>query len=1221
MAGEQQNNGEAQGEEFDRPKERADAYFERLGVPASGYSIAITQALERYRHGDADPAARGWVSIGPRNVGGAVRCLAQHPLLPDVLFAGSAQGGLWKSEDNGYSWRPVGAPDLTVPVGAIAFAPSNPQIIYVGTGEPTVGNPGGIGLYKSEDGGGSFSQMVGTDSADDGAAGHYACILVDPLEPGRFWAASSRGLWRHDPGVFGGFALEAVSSPTPGDNVTDVVLARDPAHADTYVLLAGVNGVGIFRAVFSSGSTGRWTPAVNTAAATAPVNPTIPLPAAGTIGRIRLAFSGVTAHIVQPIAYAIMEDQGVMGRVAVNPRPKFNRLAYPTYVYRSQDFGAHWDAAAGSVAVEAPTIDDDGQAYYSLSIAVDPSDPTHVIVGYTDLHRSMDSGRTFVQILDGGQYNRGDHAQHADHHAIVFDRRNSRSVWLCNDGGISFTPDYTTPANPAAAAPLVRWRKRSYGIGAAQFFAIATHPRFPFMCGGGMQDNGTFVSYGGLTWYPLRNADGGQMAFDPVNPRQFVTSTQASIRPVQIVAPGPGAPVLFNSTLPDVDPPGNVMLPAHGATLAFPPANGSVFVGIVEGDPVTAGRLLLGRVGAGFYTEDGGTTLAALNTPFPAPAPGATPDEVSTLAFAPGAPDLWLGTNAGLLFTAAASPPHPPAAGPAWTARAIPGVTGRINAIVVHPQNPNVVAVAIRAAGQVYLSHDRGANWAQIHGTDHALPPGPILSLAFDPANLGVLFAGTLVGVWVARNLPAPGGPALGASFDAQWKTYSSGLPPIQINDLEVTPIKNTLRCATFGRGAYESDLPTTAAAFQIPEVMLSIRGQPIDDGRIPNYPNAMADDPRVPPGRLLSRTDAFDIRVDAPGFIRSEAFAFGEAIDGVEFDETLVSDKPLVGDINHVYVQVQNRGWGIAANVKVSLYFAKAVAGPAGALTPPPIGNNIGFPDDPAAGSAWQRAAPPETIGALGPGEPVVVKFDWIPPLEVTDGVALLAVASNDKDSPAAIPAGNPVAFVTGERRAALRISAVNRDTVYIRDGVDDDGRPGGVAWGVHSPDIIVQQAAVANPDDHAGPFKDLDAQRSSDVVKAGANFIYVRVFNRTRVPANATVKVYAIPTFDPARTTQWQQLPQPVPVDVPVNGIPPGDWKFATINWNGVTDPDPANASAYKGFVLLAAAKVTDAANNDLDPYPDFSSITDLDSFWQFLASAPLANNAAVRALRFQS
>ena len=112
----------------------------------------------------------------------------------------------------------------------------------------------------------------------------------------------------------------------------------------------------------------------------------------------------------------------------------------------------------------------------------------------------------------------------------------------------------------------------------------------------------------------------------------------------------------------------------------------------------------------------------------------------------------------------------------------------------------------------------------------------------------------------------------------------------------------------------------------------------------------------------------------------------------------------------------------------------------------------------------------------------------------------------------------------------------------------------------------------------------------------------------------------MYPLPSFDLALTTGRTQLPAGAPLEVAVNAIAPHGWKFATFNWNGVTDPDPANTSAYKGFVLLAMASVVDAAGAVLDPYPDLHDVTDLESFWRFFRSGPLANNVAVRALRFQ-
>src|SRR5205085_11497496 len=144
----------------------------------------------------------------------------QHPSNPNFFYAGSAQGGLWSSIDNGYSWQPVAGVPAGVPVGTIAFAPSRPDFIYVGTGEPIIyvrGGPvnqvSGNGLYRSFHGG-PFTQLVGTGVGVAGAAANYTRIIVDPNEPERIWAATERGLWRRDPsGAGGAFTLEALPLP------------------------------------------------------------------------------------------------------------------------------------------------------------------------------------------------------------------------------------------------------------------------------------------------------------------------------------------------------------------------------------------------------------------------------------------------------------------------------------------------------------------------------------------------------------------------------------------------------------------------------------------------------------------------------------------------------------------------------------------------------------------------------------------------------------------------------------------------------------------------------------------------------------------------------------------------------------------------------------------------------------------------------------------------
>jgi hypothetical protein len=244
------------------------------------------------------------------------------------------------------------------------------------------------------------------------------------------------------------------------------------------------------------------------------------------------------------------------------------------------------------------------------------------------------------------------------------------------------------------------------------------------------------------------------------------------------------------------------------------------------------------------------------------------------------------------------------------------------------------------------------------------------------------------------------------------------------------------------------------------------------------------------------------------------------------------------------------------------------------------------------------------------------VVRFEWIPPLALPTTVALLAVCTNGQDTLAAIPAGPAAAFVQAERRAALRVMPVRRDATYVRDGIDDDGSRGIVAWGGKSPDIIVVAAPVANPDDPAGDFADLFNPRTADVVRPGNNTIYVRVSNRTESPADANVQVFVAPVDRLAQGATWTAVAPPAAVA----GVPARGWRFATIPWPAVADPDPAAPAGDKRFTLVALVQGT-AGGASLEDFPDRSTVDSADAFWRFAARGAQSNSVAVRSLRFVS
>ncbi|HWK89325.1 MAG TPA: hypothetical protein VNP72_04995, partial [Longimicrobium sp.] len=395
-----------EGDEDDDAAEREEELHRWLGTTPQVFRGVIQAALDHALAAPPDPLQQPWTPLGPRNIGGAIRSIVQDPRHPQTLYAGAAQGGLWKTEDEGYSWRPLPDPALVAPIGALAIAPSNPRVLYAGTGEPYYSTPvflrgvAGRGLYRSVDGGDSWQRLVGpvpaAGAAPNGAANNYGRIVVDPQDPRRIWSATETGLWRRN--AAGGFVLEPVVPANPAAMVTDVVMTRDPANADNLVLLAGVEQVGIVRGV--------WDRAANTTAWAAPVNP---FPA--NLGRVRLALweppAGWAPAAGEPnaaVAYAV--GQINVGHTA-------------TTVFRSTDLGATWPAVPGAVAPPGAS-----STFYCLTLAVDPEDPARVLCGTVDVVLSLDGGRTWPRmVLDWRLYDQGDRAQHADIQALHFDVR------------------------------------------------------------------------------------------------------------------------------------------------------------------------------------------------------------------------------------------------------------------------------------------------------------------------------------------------------------------------------------------------------------------------------------------------------------------------------------------------------------------------------------------------------------------------------------------------------------------------------------------------------------------------------------------------------------------------------------------------------------------------------------------------------------------------------
>jgi len=515
-----------------------------------------------------------------------------------------------------------------------------------------------------------------------------------------------------------------------------------------------------------------------------------------------------------------------------------------------------------------------------------------------------------------------------------------------------------------------------------------------------------------------------------------------------------------------------------------------------------------------------------------------------------------------------------------------------------------------------------------------SLPPCPMTSIVFSLVALpSRIFVGTLAGVYV---MDLPVAPAAGAEPVFSWRPCSQGLPLTLVNCIVNVPRTNVLRAATFGRGIWDCDLG--AATRQ--QHRLLIRQTIIEDG----FTNAtgadtyerhdpllgpVTDDPRLPAARVaLDNVHAFDIRIDAP----PRQF-FDDRVDGVEFDERLGADILVPLATNSVYVQVHNVGKEEVPNVRVHLYFQRSpIAAPNGAAAvnlPAGLGDVTDFyhPDDdfnPSPGATWARVGPPQTLRRVGPAAPAVARFDWQPPAALAgQNVALLALCSGPDDAHDKLPADaaaspnvSVTAFILRERRSALRIAHVAPlpfADIFIRSGVDDDGRKSSVASTTRSPDIVVVQSKPEHPEQ---AFRDLLDARPQGRLRGGVeNFIYVRVHNRGQAAVHAQVEFWAVkikadltPDFPSAN---WQPSPSLAPVEI---DVPAGGWALGEFTW---TPPEPAGT--LKSYILIALVKSAD--DNDPHPLPDRTVIDSEEKFWRFLSRQDGSDNVAARAIRWMS
>ena len=718
---------------------------------------------EKELHALQPESLPSWTPLGPGNVGGRTRALLIHPSTPNTMYAAGVSGGVWKTTDGGANWSPLTDLLANIAVNSMAMDPTNPNVIYAGTGEGfnNLDAVRGAGIFKTTDGGATWNLLTATTN---NANFYYVNdLVISPLNSQRLYAATSRGVFRSSDG---GLNWVAVHQPTNGSTLIGCqdLAIRTTGISSDYVLAACGNftQASIFLKTDAENS-GGWSP----------------VKAETGMGRTSLAIAPSNQNIVYALSSELSTNVG-----------GFNYQNGLHAVFRSIDGGQTWTTQRANTGT--PNLNTmvmsyisnncspgntnfTGQGWYDNVIAVDPADANRVWVGGIDLFRSDDGGVN---------WGFGGNNVHTDQHTIVFhpgyDGSGNQTMFVSNDGGLfktinaratvgTMTP---VPGNCTTGASAVNWTNLNNGYEATQFYHGAPYPNGASYFGG-TQDNGTIRgtdANGRNGWAAIRGGDGGYVAVDPANTNVlFAENTFLSL----------GKTTNGDTVSPTWTSATNGITESSGNFL---------FIAPFTMDASNSQRLWIGGRTI-WRTTDGAAswTQASITDQL-------SPGRVSALAVAPtDSNSVIVGSSTGGIFRNASA--LSATAGTAW-ANSSPR-TGYVSWVAFDPNSANVVYATYSTFGgtHVWKSFDGGASWTGIDGTGAAgLPDVPVHCLAVHPNDSARLYVGTDIGVFVSLD----GG--------ASWARENTGFANVVTESLTIlgSGCNATLYAFTHGRGVWK---------------------------------------------------------------------------------------------------------------------------------------------------------------------------------------------------------------------------------------------------------------------------------------------------------------------------------------------------------------------------------------------------------------------------------
>lgn len=769
----------------------------------------------------SDPLLRGfrWRSIGPVGQGGRVDDIAVVERTPSTFYVGFATGGIWKTTNNGTTFTPIFDTYSTHSIGDIAIAPSNPDVIYVGTGEPNnrQSSSFGDGVYKSTDGGRTFTQ-VGLRETQS-----IARVVVHPTNPDIVWVAAvgrlfganpERGVYRSENGGRSWTRTLTVDANTGATDLVQHPTNPDILFAATYSrrrtafgFASGGPGTGIWK---STDGGRRWSRVTGNG-----------LPS-GTMGRIALDIARSNPNVmyaqieVAPDKEPVMVAQqgqggpGAGGGGGFGGGQNLPPDSAVSGVWRSADGGQSWQFMSNQNV----------RPMYFSQIRVDPNNENTVYVGGVSAYKSVDGGKTW-RVLD----NLG----HVDHHAIWVDPNNSDHVMYGNDGSIDVSWDGAQT-----------WHSlRTWAVG--QPYHASVDMRRPYYVCTGLQDNGSWCGPSSVRtgrslahdWYRVGGGDGFYSQVDPFDHTLlFVESqggnmsrvdlrsgTSTNIRPRGTTRGGPGggggggfgggaqlpsnvvpAPdtsvrFRFNWNTPIVLSPHDPATVYTGANHFFKSRDRGTTWSMsadltkqidrdtreVMGHKLSLPTCSRRRVGQCVLSRNDGVSQYGTIT------------TIAESRVQPGV--VWVGTDDGNIQVSRDG-------GVTFTevSRNLPGGTKEYYVSRVEASHFDAATAYVSLDGHrsddlkpyVYVTRDLGTTWTSLAAS---LPlTGNVNTVKQDLRNRNLLYAGTEFGFYVSLD------------EGKSWKPFMTNLPVVRIDDVILHPRDNDLVLSTHGRSIWILD-------------------------------------------------------------------------------------------------------------------------------------------------------------------------------------------------------------------------------------------------------------------------------------------------------------------------------------------------------------------------------------------------------------------------------